>query len=66
MAQHRLAVRIIRAEKVMHVGGVTSVMADLLNSSLAGNELEGLGSGGAPVPDAIVGDVGKRFSKSAL
>lgn len=45
---------------------VPSMVADLVDSSLAGHPLEGLLFGGSPTPDSLVGRARKAFPKATM
>jgi acyl-CoA synthetase (AMP-forming)/AMP-acid ligase II len=45
---------------------VPSMVADLIDSSLAGHPLEGLLFGGSPTPDSLVGRARKAFPKATM
>ncbi|KAG6874481.1 hypothetical protein C0995_010391 [Termitomyces sp. Mi166 len=48
------AIRLIKQENVRVAGGVPAMVADLTESSLAGDSLDGLLFGGSPAPDSLV------------
>ncbi|KAF7782563.1 hypothetical protein Agabi119p4_1939 [Agaricus bisporus var. burnettii] len=60
------AARLIREENVGVAGGVPAMVADLIDSSLAGHPLEGLLFGGSPTPDSLVGRARKAFPKAMM
>lgn len=45
---------------------VPAMVADLIDSSLAGHPLEGLLFGGSPTPDSLVGRARKAFPKAMM
>ncbi|KAF5355120.1 hypothetical protein D9756_005291 [Leucocoprinus leucothites] len=55
-----------REENVGVAGGVPSMVADLIESPLAGYPLEGLLFGGCPTPDSLVGRAQKAFPKALM
>ncbi|TFK26460.1 acetyl-CoA synthetase-like protein [Coprinopsis marcescibilis] len=59
-------VRLIRRENVTVAGGVPSMVSDLIESSLAGHNLEGLLFGGAPAPDSLVPRARKAYPSAIM
>lgn len=60
------AVKLIKRENISVVGGVPSMVIDLILSSLSGHPLEGLLFGGAPAPDSLVTRARQAFPTATM
>ncbi|KAG6917312.1 hypothetical protein DXG01_002970 [Tephrocybe rancida] len=60
------AVRLIKQENVRVAGGVPAMVADLTESSLAGDSLDGLLFGGSPAPDSLVPRARNAFPTATM
>ncbi|TFK43550.1 hypothetical protein BDQ12DRAFT_184901 [Crucibulum laeve] len=60
------AARLIKQENITIAGGVPSMVADLVNSSVAGHPLEGLMFGGAPAPDSLAARARTAFPAATM
>lgn len=60
------AVRLIKQEKISIAGGVPSMVADLIESSLVGYPIDNLLFGGSPAPDALVPRARNAFPTASM
>ena len=60
------AIRIIKEEKINTVGGVPSVILDMLEVSDDVTTIETVSSGGAPVSESMADEARRRFRNVTL
>ncbi|KAJ7647324.1 hypothetical protein FB45DRAFT_1019579 [Roridomyces roridus] len=61
-----VAARLIKAENVALAGGVPAMISDLLRSSLVGYPLQGLLTGGSPLPESLARRAQASFPTAAV